>query len=58
MKKFALVVLTNSIKVKEFEFKDDFDTARQSLITRGIKVIPLKWHSGANIWTQPETSEP
>ena len=57
MPKFALIILTDAIKVKQFEFKDDFDTSRQTVITNGIKCIPLKWHEGAGIWMQPEVHE-
>ena len=57
MKKFALVVLTNELRIKEFEFKDDFDTARQTLVTKGVKCIPLKLHTGTGTWIQPEVHE-
>lgn len=57
MKRFALVVLTDQIKVRQFEHKDDFDTARQTLVTSNAAFIPLKWHSGTEMWTQPEMLE-
>lgn len=55
MNKFALVILTKDIKVKKFEHKDDFDTARQTLITKEVHYVPLKWHAGVGIWVKPET---
>lgn len=55
--RFALIVLTDRIKVRQFEYKDDFDTARQALVTADVKMIPLKWHEGAKVWMQPEVSE-
>lgn len=57
MKRFALIVLTDQIKVRQFEHKDDFDTARQILVTSGTRIIPLKWHSGTETWTQPKMLE-
>ncbi len=54
MKQYALIILTDHITVREFEYKDDFDLARQTLVGKDIKFIPLKWHSGADIWMQPE----
>lgn len=57
MVKFALIILTDEIKVRQFEFKDDFDTARQTIVIKGIKCIPLKWHEGAGVWMQPEVCE-
>ena len=57
MKRFALVVLTDQIKVRQFEHKDDFDLSRQALVAKGIRMIPLKWHEGAGVWLQPEVQE-
>ena len=57
MKRFALIVLTDKIKVRQFEFRDDFDTARQTLVASGVQVIPLKWHHGTKTWTQPKVLE-
>jgi len=57
MNRFALVVLTDLIKVSRFEHRDDFDTAQQTLVTKGIKMIPLKWYEGAQVWQQPEVCE-
>ena len=57
MKLFALVILTHKIKVLEFEHKDDFVTARQTLATKGTRFIPLKFHVGAQTWLQPEVCE-
>jgi hypothetical protein len=57
MKKYALIILTDKITVREFEFKDDFDTARQTVVSAGKKCIPLKWHHSAKIWLQPEVCE-
>ena len=56
-KKFALIILTDEIKVKQFCFEDDFVMARQTTVTNGTKCIPLKWHEGAQVWMQPEVCE-
>ncbi len=53
MKKYALIILTEKITVREFEFKDDFDTAIKTIITAGKKCIPLKWHHSAGVWLKP-----
>ena len=57
MKRFALIVLTDKIKVRLFEFRDDFDTARQALVMSGVWFIPLKWHAGTELWIQPKVIE-
>ena len=57
MKRFALVILTDTIRVKEFESKEDWDTARQTVVTAGKKCIPLKLHIGTGLWIQPESVE-
>ena len=57
MQRFALIILTDEIKIKTFEHKDDFITARQTLVAKKTKFVPLKWHDGAGIWTQPEVCE-
>ncbi len=57
MNGFALVVLTDQIKVRQFEHKDDFDMARQTLVASEIKFIPLKWVKGTEVWIQPEMLE-
>ena len=57
VKKFAIVILTDEIKIRHFEYEDDFKTARQTLATKGTKFIPLKYHNGVNNWLAPEVSE-
>jgi len=57
MKRFALIILTDVIKIREFEHKDDWITARQALATAGKSFIPLKWHEGAGRWVQQEVVE-
>jgi len=57
MKRFALIILTETIKVREFDYKDDWDTARQAIISAEKKCIPLKWHEGACQWVQPQVVE-
>jgi hypothetical protein len=57
MKRFALIVLTDTIKVREFEYKEDWVTARQTLATNGIKFISLKYYEGARLWIMLEQVE-
>lgn len=57
MTRFALVILTETIKIKQFIYKDDFDLARQALVSRGVKFIPLKFYAGTGLWIQQEMVE-
>ena len=57
MNKYALIILSDTIKVKQFEHEDDFVTARQSLSTAEKRFIPLKWHDGIKGWVAPEVCE-
>jgi len=57
MNRFALVVLTDTIKVREFEHAEDWVTARQTLATKEIKFISLKFHEGVGMWVMPEQVE-
>ena len=55
--RFALIILTDKITIRKFEFKDDWDMARQAVITAGKTCIPLKWHFGVNKWVPLKTLE-
>lgn len=54
MIKYALVVMTDTIKIKRFAFKDEVETARQALLKQGAELIQLKWHNRAKKWVKQE----
>lgn len=56
MKKYALIIL-NDLSVRQFQFRDELNTAIGALQDREIGFVVVKWHDGIKQYVQPERAE-
>ena len=55
-KQFVIIIMA-TLKVRGFDYKDDWETAMQALRKKDKPFIMLKYHHGAETYTIPEVLE-
>lgn len=55
MKRFALIILGEDVKIKRFQFQQDWDMARQELLGKGVHCIPLIFEAAPHVWMVPNS---
>lgn len=52
--KYAILTVKD-LKIRQFEHRDDYMTAVNTLIGNGTEFVTFKYNHGAKTWTMPET---
>ena len=55
MKRFALIILGEEIKIRRFRFQQDWDEARQELLVKSVHCIPLIFEAALRVWMVPDS---
>lgn len=55
MKRFALIILGEEIKIRRFRFQQDWDEVRQQLLGESVHCIPLIFEAALGVWMVPNS---